>query len=1051
MMGYVGQREIRTQKAVLTFLQNALGYRYLGNWKDRSGNSNIEHELLSEWLQRQGHDKKTISRTIDLLEKANTVIGERNTYYANKEVYALLRYGIKVKTDIREQFKTVWLIDWDNIENNDFAVAEEVTIIEEHTKRPDIVLYVNGIAFAVLELKRSTVSVTEGIRQNLDNQKKEFIRRFFSTIQLVMAGNDTEGLRYGVIGTPEKYYMRWKETEAHTLADDNPLLRELGQLCRKDRLLEIVHDFISFDAGIKKTCRHSQYFGVKAAQERIRRREGGIIWHTQGSGKSLIMVWLARWIRENVTGSRVLIVTDRIELDEQIEGVFKDVKEDILRAESGADLIQELNKNERWLICSLVHKFGAGEGASENDVKEYLDDIRKSLTEDFKAKGEIFVFVDECHRTQSGILHDAMKELLPEAMFIGFTGTPLLKKDKQKSIEVFGPYIHTYKYDEAVRDGVVLDLRYEARDIDQNLTSPKKVDEWFEIKTRGLSDVAKAQLRKRWGRMQEILSSEDRLQKIVNDILMDMERKDRLQSGNGNAMLIAESIYSACKFYEMFSKAGFGDKCAIVTSYKPTPASIKGEETGEGFTQRLLEYKIYREMLAAFFDEPEEKAINRVEKFEKEVKRRFIEEPGQMKLLIVVDKLLTGFDAPPATYLYIDKQMRDHGLFQAICRVNRLHTEDKEYGYIIDYKDLFKSLESSIKDYTGGALDGYDREDVEGLLKDRLEKARERLEELRESIKALCEPVEPPKGTAAYIKYFCAEESGNVEQLKENEPKRVALYKTVSALVRAYANLANEMEEAGYSSDETSKIKDEVTYYENVRKEVKLASGDYVDMKAYEPAMRHLLDTYIRAEESEVLSNFDDMTLVEMIVDSGETAVDNLPESIRKDKEAVSETIENNVRKLIIDESPVNPRYYSKMSLLLDELIQERRRQTIDYKTYLEQIVKLAKQVARPETEAKYPGMIDTAVKRAFYDNLEQVEDSTVKDHHGQYKYNNDSDSRAKIAIALDKAIRDVKKADWKGNRLKEREVEIAIKKVLGHSDQLIKEILEIAKNQRDY
>jgi len=1051
MMGYVGQREIRTQKAVLTFLQNALGYRYLGNWKDRSNNSNIEQELLTEWLERQGHDKNTISKTIDLLEKANTVIGEINTYYANKEVYALLRYGIKVKTDISEQYKTVWLIDWDKIENNDFAVAEEVTIIEEHTKRPDIVLYVNGIAFAVLELKRSTVSVTEGIRQNLDNQKKEFIRRFFSTIQLVMAGNDTEGLRYGVIGTPEKYYMRWKETEAHTLADDNPLLRELGQLCRKDRLLEIVHDFISFDAGIKKTCRHSQYFGVKAAQERIRRREGGIIWHTQGSGKSLIMVWLARWIRENVTGSRVLIVTDRIELDEQIEGVFKDVKEDILRAESGADLIQELNKNERWLICSLVHKFGAGEGASENDVKEYLDEINSNLPVDFKAKGEIFVFVDECHRTQSGILHDAMKELLPEAMFIGFTGTPLLKKDKQKSIEVFGPYIHTYKYDEAVRDGVVLDLRYEARDIDQNLTSPKKVDEWFEIKTRGLSDVAKAQLKKRWGRMQEILSSEDRLQKIVNDILMDMERKDRLQSGNGNAMLIAESIYSACKFYEMFSKAGFGDKCAIVTSYKPTPASIKGEETGEGFTQRLLENKIYREMLAAFFDEPEEKAINRVEKFEKEVKRRFIEEPGQMKLLIVVDKLLTGFDAPPATYLYIDKQMRDHGLFQAICRVNRLHTEDKEYGYIIDYKDLFKSLESSIKDYTGGALDGYDREDVEGLLKDRLEKARERLEELRESIKALCEPVEPPKGTAAYIKYFCADESGNVEQLKENEPKRVALYKTVSALVRAYANLANEMEEAGYTSDETSKIKYEVSYYENVRQEIKLASGDYVDMKAYEPAMRHLLDTYIRAEESEVLSNFDDMTLVEMIVDRGETAIDNLPVSIRKDKEAVSETIENNVRKLIIDESPVNPRYYEKMSLLLDELIQQRRRQTIDYKTYLEQIVKLAKQVARPETEAKYPGMIDTPAKRAFYDNLEQLGSSVAKDHQGQYKYNYDSDSRAKMAIALDKAIRDVKKADWRGNRQKEREVEIAIKKVLGDSDQLVKEIFEIAKNQRDY
>ena len=277
-------------------------------------------------------------------------------------------------------------------------------------------------------------------------------------MQLLMAGNDTEGLRYGVIETSEKYWLHWKEVGAHAEAGENPLLRELSQICGKERFLEIIHDFMIFDAGIKKTCRHNQYFGVRAAQAHVRRREGGILWHTQGSGKSLVMVWLAKWIREHVTDSRILIVTDRTELDEQIEKVFKGVSEDIYRTASGDDLVHVLDASEEWLVCSLIHKFGTSE---EGDINAFIDDIKRNLPKDFRVKGEMFVFVDECHRTQSGMLHEAMKALLPDAMLVGFTGTPLLKSDKGRSIETFGPYIHTYKFDEAVCDGVVLDLRYE--------------------------------------------------------------------------------------------------------------------------------------------------------------------------------------------------------------------------------------------------------------------------------------------------------------------------------------------------------------------------------------------------------------------------------------------------------------------------------------------------------------------------------------------------------------------------------------------------------------
>ena len=1022
-MSTVGQRERATQNRVVRLFRETLKYDYLGNWEERPDNSHIEEAYVRAFLERQGYSATLINRALyDLYKAAGDQ--SKSLYDVNKAVYGLLRYGVQVKPDVGENTQTVWLIDWGDPLNNHFAIAEEVTVTGEHTKRPDVVLYVNGIALGVLELKRSIVSVSEGIRQNLDNQKKTFIQPFFATVQLVMAGNDTEGLRYGVIETKEKYYLTWKE-ENDDGAIDNPLDRHLTQLCNKERLLEIVHDFIVFDAGTKKICRHNQYFGVKAAQARVRGREGGIIWHTQGSGKSLIMVWLAKWIRENVPDARVLIITDRTELDEQIEKVFLGVNEGIYRTTSGQDLVNRLNAAKPWLICSLVHKFA---GREEGDVEGYIDEVRRSLPPGFKARGDIYVYVDECHRTQSGVLHQAMKEILPNAMFVGYTGTPLLKADKQKSIEVFGSYIHTYKYDQAVKDGVVLDLRYEARDVDQNITSPQKIDRWFEAKTKGLNDIALAQLKQRWGTMQRVLSSKSRLEQIVADILLDMETRDRLLSGHGNAMLVSGSIYQACKFYELFTSHGF-DKCAIVTSYKPSPADIKGEESGEGLTEKLRQYDIYRKMLADYFREPEDQAMLRVEEFEKEVKKKFVKEPGQMKLLIVVDKLLTGFDAPPATYLYIDKPMRDHGLFQAICRVNRLDGDDKEYGYIIDYRDLFKSLERSIHDYTSEAFDGYDKEDVAGLLSDRLEKARERLEEAREAVKALCEPVEPPRDTAAYLRYFCARDTADKEALKENEPKRVALYKLTASLIRAYANLANEMPEAGYSPLQIEHIKQEVAHYEKVRGEVKLASGDYIDLKMYEPAMRHLIDAYIRAEESQEISAFDDLTLIQLVVERGGDAVNDLPPGIRNHREAVAETIENNLRKVIIDEQPINPKYYEKMSELLDTLIQERKAQALEYEAYLARIVALTKQVHNPTGGTAYPKALDTRAKRALYDNLGKDE---------------------QLAVAIDTEIRSTKKDGWRGNRIKEREVRYVIRRHVPDEAQA-ERILELVKNQSEY
>ena len=1029
-MSTVGQRERITQNRIVQFFQQELDYRYLGDWQDRPNNKNIEVDILTAWLKKRGVSDTLIARVIRQLDTAAALGEGKKLYYANKEVYQLLRYGVKDKEGAGELNQTVWLVDWKHPEENDFAIAEEVSIKGENKKRPDIVLYVNGIAMGVIELKRSSVGVSEGIRQNLDNQKKDFIRNFFTTMQLVMAGNDTQGLRYGTIETAEKYYLEWKEDVANPY--EHKLDFHLSRICRKDRFLQLIHDFIVFDSGFKKTCRHNQFFGIDAAKQHIRRREGGIIWHTQGSGKSLTMVWLAKWIRENVSDARVLIITDRTELDEQIEKVFYGVDEEIYRTKSGADLIATLNTTAPWLLCSLVHKFGRqSESEDEGAADEFIAELKKSLPKDFRAKGDLFVFVDECHRTQSGKLHEAMKSILPEAMFIGFTGTPLMKRDKKKSIEIFGRYIHTYKFNEAVADGVVLDLRYEARDIDQNITSTKKVDDWFDAKTKGLSNIARTQLKQKWGTMQKVLSSKDRLQKIVNDILMDMETKQRLMDGRGNAMLVCSSVYQACKVYDMFSQTDLVGKVAIVTSYQPTATSIKGEESGEGLTEKLFKYDTYRKMLANFFEQSEEEAAKRVEEFEKLVKQRFIKEPGQMRLLIVVDKLLTGFDAPSATYLYIDKPMADHNLFQAICRVNRLDGDDKEYGYIVDYKDLFRSLDKAISDYTGGAFDGYDEEDVAGLLKDRLVQARQDLENALEMVRAICERVKAPRSTQDYIHYFCGESGSNQDVLTEQEALRVTFYQLVAKLLRAYANLANEMPQAGFSSEETAAIKDEVIHYEKVRDEVKLASGDLVDMKRFEPAMRHLLDMYIRADDSELLMDFEELGLIELIVEKGAEAVDSLPESIRKDEAAMAETIENNVRKTIVDENPVNPKYYEHMSTLLDELIQLRRQKAIEYQEYLEKIRELSQKVKRPQqSKSDYPDSMDTQAKRAFYDNFGKDE---------------------VLATKIDSAIRFTKRADWVGDRFKEREIANAIREESAGYDVDIASVMELAKAQKEY
>lgn len=1021
-MSDVGQIERHTQNRIIKLFtdKSGLGYIYLGNWEDNPNNSNIEEIYLKNYLTKTvGYDEVLANRAIYKL-KAETNNADRNLYNNNKEVYKLLRYGVEVSNGPGERYQRIHFINWAEPEANHFGIAEEVSFHGYRAKRPDIVLYINGIAIGVLELKRSTVSIGDGIRQSIVNQQKQFIEEFFPTIQLVMAGNDTEGLRYGTIGTPEKFFLCWKENE-----EDNSELqldKYLSKICNKKRLLELIYDFVIFDGGIKKLPRYHQYFGIKAAQEHIRRREGGIIWHTQGSGKSIVMVMLAKWILENNPNARVVILTDRTELDKQIERVFNDAGEPLVRTSSGRELMEQLSSPSPRLLCSLIHKFGKKE---VENFDKFIEELTSGTTQ---TVGELFVFVDECHRTQSGKLHRVMKAMLHNAVFIGFTGTPLLKSDKQTSLEVFGKYIHTYKFNEAVTDEVVLDLIYEARDIDQKLSSSDKVDAWFEAKTKGLNDFQKSALKQKWGTMQKVLSSRSRIERVVSDIVFDFGVKPRLSSLTGNAILVAGNIYEASKYYELFQQTEFKNRCAIVTSYNPSSHDITTEDTGANTeTEKEFIYNTYTTLLK---DIAPSHGKSKTETYEDIAKNKFIKEPANMRLLIVVDKLLTGFDAPSCTYLYIDKSMQDHGLFQAICRVNRLDTEDKQFGYIVDYKDLFKKVENAVAVYTSELdYDKFKKEDCEILLKNRLKNGRERLEYAIEEITLLCEPVASPKSKLDYQHYFC----GNTEipeQLKETEVRRTALYKATVALIRAFANIADELDEAGFSEPSQVEIRRQVDFYLKLREEIRLASGETLDMKTYEADMRHLIDNYIQAEESRKISPFNDMSLIDLIVKTGiAEAINSLPDGIKGNHQAVAETIENNVRQKIIKDHLIDPEFFNEMSTLLNAVIEERRKNAISYEDYLKKIADLATNVNAGK-KGDMPKALKSPGLRALYNNLGKNE---------------------ALAIAIHNKIMAVKPDNWRDNDgPREKLVKGAIYEILQDFSE-VERIINIVKQQAEY
>lgn len=1038
-MDDIGKPERATQERVVRLFKEQLGYAYLSGWAGRTS-SNIDEGLLTAYLTGTGYSPAQVSQAIYKL-KTEAGNPQRSLYDNNAAVYELLRFGVQVKLEGDKITQTIWLIDWKTApEKNHFAIAQEVTLQGGSERRPDIVLYVNGIAIGVLELKNSRVSIGDGIRQNLSNQRSEFNAWFFSTVQFVFAGNDSEGLQYGTIGTPAKYFLKWKEDEADNAG--YKLDKYLLKMCEKSRLIELMHDFVLFDGGVKKLPRVHQYFGIKAAQEHVRRKQGGIIWHTQGAGKSILMVLLAKWILESNSNARVLVVTDRDELDKQIKRVFENAKEPIYRTNSGRDLMAHLAQSAPRLLCSLVHKFGAGKGLEDGNFDTFIKELESQPS---KAIGELYVFVDECHRTQGGRLHRTMKAMMPNAVFFGFTGTPLLKKDAATSLELFGSYIHTYKFVEAVEDKVVLDLIYEARDIDQKLGSQDRIDAYFEAKTKGLNAWQKNELKRHWGTMQKVLSSRSRMDKIVTDIELDFETKDRLSNGRGNAMLVASSIYEACKYFELFQQTPFKARCAVVTSYNPLVGHVTLEETGANSeTDRQFIYNTYNDLLKNVQAKP---GMTKTETYEERAKSKFIDEPCNMKLLIVVDKLLTGFDAPPCTYMYIDKKMENHGLFQAICRTNRLDTEDKDFGYIVDYKDLFKKVETAIAVYSSELDHSSGGAESEVLIQSRVKRGKERLDAALEALALLVEKVEPPKGELQHIHYFC----GNTEiaeDLREHEPQRVAFYTGVVGLLRAYGMIADELDAAGYDTTQQEVFRRKLDDYVKIRETIRLAAGETLDLKPYEADMRNLIDRYIEASESRKISEFENVGLLDLIVKSGIADAINKKLGQMKDRESIAETIENNVRQKIVKDHLTDPAYFAKMSALLDEIIKKRKEQAVDYEEYLKLMAGLAAKVQSGKSDDT-PAALDTPGKRALYNNHKpSLLDKGAAGDQGGYSANRDA--ALEQALKIDETVRRVAPDGWRGVLPRENVIKQALWDILQVEEE-VERIFRIIEAQKEY
>ncbi|SHJ48001.1 type I restriction endonuclease subunit R [Tepidibacter formicigenes] len=985
-------------------LLKGLGYKYIESEKAEKLRGNLYNVILKDILKEKLNElnsyeyKKNIYKFSQKnINQAILDIDEPLTdglVKTNEKIYETLMLGKSYQEDLpdgKKQSFNIRYIDWEEPYNNVFHVVEEFSVEKEDgqsSARPDIVLFVNGIPFAVIECKKASISMEQGISQMIRNQGKDYIPQLFKFIQIVMSTNKNE-TKYATCATPKKFWSVWKEENEGWLNekiekivnDRIPTIQDknIVSLFHPERLLELTKFFVIYDKDVKKVTRYQQYFAIKEIIKTIEEndkngnRQSGVIWHTQGSGKSLTMVMLAKYILSQLKEChpKVIVVTDRVELDKQIHKTFNHTRLCANRATSGKHLIELIDSNSADIITTLVHKFD--KAANNQDPVKSRD---------------IFVLVDESHRTQYGELHIKMKKVFPNACYLGFTGTPLMKNEKNTMIK-FGKLIHKYTIADGVKDKAILPLLYEGKMVEQTVNR-KAIDNRLEMITRNLNDKQKDEVMKKWSKFEKIASSDQRISMIAFDINEHFMRNYKTQGSQFKAMLATNSKTEAIRYFEAFEDLG-DLNCAVVIS---PPDQREGYEAVDQKS---------KDKVKQFWDKMMKKYGNE-ESYEDSIKDEFIN-GDELDFLIVVDKLLTGFDAPRATVLYVDKPMKEHTLLQAIARVNRLY-EGKDYGFIIDYRGLLDKLDKAMDMYSGAGLENFDPKDLKGALRDVISI----IGTLRHYHTELVN---------MFAKIKNKDDVEEYEVFLANEELREEFYSLLSNFSKNLG-IALESEQVynALSQDELNKYKKDLKFYQELRKSIKLRYSDTIDYKEYEAKMQKLMDNYISAEEVIRITN-----PVDILDEKG------FEEELARlnTKRAQADAIRTRISKRINAKWDENPAYYKKFSQRIEETLQEYKDKRISEAEYLQRMNDIMNDFRNGPSKENYPKNIkNNPHAQAFYGVIKEILcESTgfvVQDEEATYMSpENDSliltdEEIGYIANEVDKIINEYSKVDWHDN-----------------------------------
>lgn len=863
-------------------------------------------------------------------------------------------------------------IDWDNPQNNVFHVTEEFAVDSrdrQHNARPDIVLFINGIPFAVIECKAPHIPVEEAVGQMIRNQQAAYIPHLFKFAQLVVATNKN-AVKYATVGTPKKFWSVWKEqdddwlqTRLKALVPDRMPTeqdRNTVSLFSRERVFELIRYFILFDANVKKVCRYQQFFAVREIMKTIAEsdehgnRRSGVIWHTQGSGKSLTMVMLAKTILMELKDChpRVVIVTDRKELDAQIAATFAHTRLTPARATSGRHLVELVNSARADVITSIINKFNTVE---RQEVKNPSRDI--------------FVLVDESHRSNYGLMATRMRSVFPNACYIGFTGTPLMKSEKN-TMARFGRLIHKYTIRDGVEDGAIVPLIYEGRFVEQKVDE-ENIDLWFKQTTRRLTEAQREDLRKKWSSIRRLTSTNARIKRIALDISEHFI--EGYKDTGFKAMLATNYKRDAIRYLECFEQ--FGDlSCAVVIS--PPDMREGVDDVDEGADDLVVSF--WNKMMQQYGD---------ADRYEEAIKNRFCD--GEIDILIVCSKLLTGFDAPLCQVLYIDKELKEHGLLQAIARTNRLH-EGKDYGLIVDYRGLIEKLDTAMDMYSGAGLENFDGGDLKGVVVDVMA-AVGNLRSAYTQLVELFAPVGSISDTEA------------VEVFLADDKVRQDFYTLLCAFGRALHLVLNaEQAYNALGKEERQKYQDTFIFFSKVRRSVKLQYCDAIDNAEYEPLMQNLLDTHLSVAGLKKITSPIDI----LNKDDFEKELEELG-SLRSKADAIA----SRMTRSISEKRDENPAYYDSFSKRIRDALALYKEKVISEAEYLAKMRTIMEDYHAGRSTVSYPERIKNNVHaQAFFGVLtalfDEVEDERIT-----------PDFVAEVSEEITKIVASHSQVDWTNNK----------------------------------